>query len=331
MLNDRIWKSGSGVITIPDGDTTPDISGGRTFETSNSASTTITDFDNGIGDKVITIIAGDNNTTIACNANVILEGGSDDFDMVTNDVLRLSLQSDGTWVQKGRSMNSQKLVLNFDSQYDAEAANSSVNDIAGEDFAVSFWIRTSGLGSDTLVYAKSGGNLYHLCYLKYDISAHRNCIALLLADYGTSKFFTLESNAYVDDNTWHHIAYCVDRDQPDNDHCKLYQDGVDVGVVANNDTFPTLSNAGIFHLGSFGGMMYLPAKLCDFKFLKGGLWTQEQVVYQYEHPWDYSASAGGITEYWRCDEGEGLTLNGSNEHDLTLSNAAAWKGKWPDV
>ena len=106
-LNDRVVGSGAGVVTIDDGDTTPDIAGGWTFETDNSNPTTITNFTGGVGDRVITIIAGDDNTTIACNANIILEGaGTVDFDMQTNDTLTLALRSTGIWVEADRSVNS---------------------------------------------------------------------------------------------------------------------------------------------------------------------------------------------------------------------------------
>ncbi|MBU4480675.1 LamG domain-containing protein, partial [Patescibacteria group bacterium] len=58
-------------------------------------------------------------------------------------------------------------------------------------------------------------------------------------------------------------------------------------------------------------------------YAAGDHWTDEQILYQAQHPFDYSASAGTLTDYWRCDEGTGTTVGGY-ANDLTLSNALAW-------
>lgn len=51
-------------LEFTDGDTTPTVKGRSTFFTSNTSATTITDFDDGVKGQSITVIFGDNNTTI---------------------------------------------------------------------------------------------------------------------------------------------------------------------------------------------------------------------------------------------------------------------------
>jgi len=60
----NIVISDSEVIAIVDGDTTPDVSAGKIFKTSNTAATTITDLDNAATGQEVVILIGDGNTTI---------------------------------------------------------------------------------------------------------------------------------------------------------------------------------------------------------------------------------------------------------------------------
>ncbi len=63
-----------GYETFADGDTTPSVEGGSAFKTANTAGTVITNFDQGGEGHLVTVIAGDANTTIANNANFRLIG-----------------------------------------------------------------------------------------------------------------------------------------------------------------------------------------------------------------------------------------------------------------
>lgn len=89
----------STVITIDDGDTTPDVQGGKVFKTNNSGATGITTFDNAFVDQEITIIFGDANTTIATSGNIILDRA---LTGATNGTVKLVY--DGTnWREVSRS------------------------------------------------------------------------------------------------------------------------------------------------------------------------------------------------------------------------------------
>lgn len=90
------------VITIPDGDTTPDVQDGRVFKTANtSGATAITDFDNAFDGQVITVIIGDANTSIADSGNFKLAGA---FSPNADDVIQL-VHSGGIWFEVSRSAN----------------------------------------------------------------------------------------------------------------------------------------------------------------------------------------------------------------------------------
>jgi len=102
--NGGISDAGNNVIRVfTNGDTTPSVAGNDKFSTYNSAATTITFFDDGEVGQEITIVFGDNNTTIQASENLKLQGGINftgtQFDMIT-------LMYDGTnWIEIGRSVN----------------------------------------------------------------------------------------------------------------------------------------------------------------------------------------------------------------------------------
>ncbi len=92
---------GSPFITFADGDPTPDVSDGNHFKTSNTLSTTITDFDGGAPGQEITIVFGDANTTVSDSGNIKLSGA---FTSTADDTLKLLY--DGTyWYETSRSVN----------------------------------------------------------------------------------------------------------------------------------------------------------------------------------------------------------------------------------
>lgn len=74
-----ITLTGALIATVDafvDADDTPSVSGGTNFLTANTGATTITQFDDGVNGQMISIIAGDDNTTIADNANIKHNAGS---------------------------------------------------------------------------------------------------------------------------------------------------------------------------------------------------------------------------------------------------------------
>jgi len=68
--------AGMAVNTIPDGFTTPPVSGGNVFKTDNSSATSIIDFSDATVGQKITVIFGDSNTTIVHGSGIILRGGT---------------------------------------------------------------------------------------------------------------------------------------------------------------------------------------------------------------------------------------------------------------
>ncbi|MDD5617914.1 MAG: hypothetical protein PHG69_02365, partial [Candidatus Omnitrophica bacterium] len=67
---------GDGWDTFGDGDPAPSVAGGAIFKTSNRNPTTITSF-SGVSDgQIFIVVAGDDNTTIEENANIILAGST---------------------------------------------------------------------------------------------------------------------------------------------------------------------------------------------------------------------------------------------------------------
>lgn len=86
-------------------DTTPDVSAVETLVVSNTAATSITNFDTTLDTQEIKVIATNGNTTIVNNANIILSG-STNLVMSANDVLILRKDANvgAAWIEVGRSI-----------------------------------------------------------------------------------------------------------------------------------------------------------------------------------------------------------------------------------
>lgn len=92
----------SGSEAFADGESTPSVSGGNVFTTSNSSATTITSLDDGRPGQMVTIVFGDANTMISDAGSFHLAGG---FASTPDDTLQLE-STDGTnWYEVGRSVN----------------------------------------------------------------------------------------------------------------------------------------------------------------------------------------------------------------------------------
>lgn len=93
------------VVTMGDGDATPDVSAGRTFVSqSNTAPTEITDLDNPTVGQIVTIVVGNatNPPTITDGGNFALSAGwSPDLD----DAITLFVQADNDYIEVSRSAN----------------------------------------------------------------------------------------------------------------------------------------------------------------------------------------------------------------------------------
>lgn len=89
------YEPPAGIVTFPDDDTRthPDVSWSHLtglFKATNAAPATITDFDNGHVGQVITVLAGNGNTTLDFSANANMVGNAGvDFTMGTDDAVQL--------------------------------------------------------------------------------------------------------------------------------------------------------------------------------------------------------------------------------------------------
>ncbi len=109
------WNAGSFSITFSGAlictvgtfsadDLTPSVSGGVSFLTNNASAKTITQFDDGVNGQIINIIAADDNTTIASNANIKHNAGSERV-MGQYDVAKF-IHNGTLWVGAGYEQNS---------------------------------------------------------------------------------------------------------------------------------------------------------------------------------------------------------------------------------
>ena len=90
-------------VTIADGDTTPDVSGGNLFVTSaNTGATAITDLDNPVVGQVLHICGGSNtnSSTITDGGNFALNG---DMELALDECITLEVQADNDYVELGRN------------------------------------------------------------------------------------------------------------------------------------------------------------------------------------------------------------------------------------
>jgi len=93
------------VVTIADGDTTLDVSGGGIFITSaNTGATEITDLDNPTVGQIVTLIGGSdtNASTIADAGNFKLSGA---MTLGLDDSITLFVKEDNYYIEKSRSVN----------------------------------------------------------------------------------------------------------------------------------------------------------------------------------------------------------------------------------
>ena len=93
------------VITIADGDTTPDVSGGDIFITSsNTNATEITDLDNPTVGQIVTLVGGSdtNPSTITDGGNFKLNGN---MTLGLDDAIILFVKADNYYIELGRSTN----------------------------------------------------------------------------------------------------------------------------------------------------------------------------------------------------------------------------------
>ena len=94
------------VITIDDGDVTPDVKGAGdvgVFQTANTGGTVITDFDNAFDGQIIILIIKDGNTSIADAGNFKLSAA---FAPNADDTITLAYSAtDAVWYEVSRSAN----------------------------------------------------------------------------------------------------------------------------------------------------------------------------------------------------------------------------------
>lgn len=134
--------SGGTVTALADADTTPSVANGTNFLTANTGATSITTFDDGYNGQVVTLTAGDANTTLVNGATLVLADGAN-FLPSTGDAI--TLQYNGTlWREISRA--SRPGVLQSATVATSETTTStSFTNLATVGPAVSVTVRRSGL------------------------------------------------------------------------------------------------------------------------------------------------------------------------------------------
>ena len=211
--------------------------------------------------------------------------------------------------------------LDLNALYYAQAANSTVHDITTQDISISAWVKVDvDAGSMGWMVDKSGS--YNFGYIFY---YYGGVLKTIVTGANPYQSFSMTGGINLRDNKWHHVSAIIDRDNQSN--CKLFVDGSYVSLTTSGDitTVGSLTTSYTFRMG---GSNNFDGQIRDVKlyYAAGDHWTDAQVLYQAQHPFDYSSNACTLTDYWRCDEGSGTTVNGkpSTGYSLTLSSALAW-------
>ncbi|MDD5750128.1 MAG: LamG domain-containing protein [Candidatus Pacebacteria bacterium] len=214
--------------------------------------------------------------------------------------------------------------LDLNAAYYAQAANNTVHDITTQDISISAWVKM-----DT----DSSGTMYILSkyFPGYALYLVNNAVDAVIRDAEDTYQIYRSSGVEIRDNKWHHLAAVFDRDTAGN--CRVFIDGQESGETVRTGTLAnigSISNASTLAIGRRSGSTsnYLDGQVRDVKlyYASADHWTDSQILYQYQHPFDYTGTAGttgSLTDYWRCDEGSETTLYGK-VNNLTLSSASAW-------
>jgi len=209
--------------------------------------------------------------------------------------------------------------VNFNGLYSAYGG--VINNVGSDDFSISVWTKFTDKNNIWLL--GNGVTSNYTGYAIYYMSSGNKIYA------GVRKTATKTCNTTTNyaDGKWHHLAVTFDRDGV----CIIYVDGIQNGTMtAISSEAGDIASTRIWALGnadSGGANVAWNGAVADVKFYRGGLWTIAQIRYQTQHPFDYSASAGSLTEYYPCNEGSGTTIRAgvvSTGNDLILSNALAW-------
>lgn len=96
-------QTGVVIVTFSNGDTTPDVAGSNAFLATNSAPTSITNFDNGVEGQFIRVQATNGNTTIVHDVTKIKMVGGANAVIAANTALAFTRDASGIWWQVGGS------------------------------------------------------------------------------------------------------------------------------------------------------------------------------------------------------------------------------------
>lgn len=89
-----------GATLAPDGATEPVVTDVRVLMTSNTNATSITDFVGAVGGQHLTVIFGDDDTTLVHGISTIRLDAETDFTGVGGDVLQfVKMVEDGPWIE----------------------------------------------------------------------------------------------------------------------------------------------------------------------------------------------------------------------------------------
>ncbi len=215
--------------------------------------------------------------------------------------------------------------LDLDAKYYAQAGNNTVHDITTQDISVSAWVKVDVDMANyyTYVVTKAAGASPGYWV---NVNGSSGLIELTIRD-AALDLYQVVGTTNIKDNKWHYITAIIDRS--DATQCKVYLDGINntaykSGTLANVEDVTNIRTFNIGNLNNAASNQF-DGQIRDVKlyYAAGDHWSDAQVLYQAQHPFDYSANAGTLTDYWRLDEGSGTTLYGK-VNNLTLSNVLAW-------
>lgn len=209
-------------------------------------------------------------------------------------------------------------IVYCNSQYFAYAADTTVHNIVGKHISFSAWVKVEpGCAIPTTFISKGRVGEGYMLGISYE-----NGYPWFYIGFEGNYAATYESD--IRDGQWHHIAGTYDKDEWklrvyfDEDYVEAGGPDLEMFEEPFDDVFKLGDDSGAYGI--------LPGWICDVKVYvsSDGYWSAGEIAYQAAHPFDYSLAAGSITEYWMCNEGSGVTLNGSEGNDLTLSSADVW-------
>ena len=131
-------QTGIVLVTFSDADTTPTVAGSNSFLASNTAPTSITNFDNGLEGQAIRILFTTANTTIVHDATKIKMAGAVNATPAANTALVFTRDAGGVWWQISAGITTSLFVTPAITLGDTAAAGAASTVIRSDSTIVAF-------------------------------------------------------------------------------------------------------------------------------------------------------------------------------------------------